>query len=795
MRTRTFKLLVVSAVALNTVTAPQSFAQQLQPVQPKPSVGPVASPPQQPSVQAPFVQASPVAASTVVKTIRIEGAGRIEPDTIRSYITVTEGDRVDEAVINRALKSLFSTALFSDARVYLDGDTLVVKITENPIVNRVAFEGNIKIEDKTLVGEVQLKPRQVYTLTKVQEDVQRILEVYRRSGRYAVTVVPKLIQQAQNRVDVVFEIEEGNSTTIRRISFIGAKQYSPSDLREVLSSREERWYRFLSSSDTYDPDRLNYDSDQLRRYYLRHGYSDFRVVSQVAELSPDRTGFFITFTIDEGERYRFGDLSVTSGLKEVPAQSLSDLIEPSKGDWYNADKVENTVQKITAELGARGYPFVDVRPRVQRDAKNHTIGIVFDVQEGARIYVERIDITGNVRTLDKVIRREMLLSEGDAFNAARIRRSKERINNLGFFAKSDITNTPSETAPDRTVVHVEVTEQSTGSLSFGGGYSTSLGPLLNFGFKEKNILGSGVEFHANALLAIKGTQLDVGVTQPYLFGRRVAGSFDVFSTSQNLQSQSQYNLGQTGATAGLGWSYNEYLSEGLSYTFARTTVTSVASTASLIIQQQAGISNLSQISNSLSYDRRDNIQDPTEGYVIGVNADVAGAGGNEKFVRGALSSAKYFPLMDKTVLGFKSGQAIIQGYSNTKVRFNRDFFLGGDNLRGFADAGAAARDITAGDAIGGKWMLTGSTELRFPTGLPEELGVGTLAFIDAGASGKPDGIGKSNVRADLAPRVSGGAGLTWKSPLGPLVVSLGYPLLKQSYDRTQLFRFDFGTKF
>jgi len=804
VRSRVYKMVVASAVAINTVAAPQLHAQQLpapgaaaaqqqqppQPQQPQPQQ----PQPQQPPQAAPVVVAPPSPA-VVIHAIRVEGSGRIETDTIRSYLNVTEGDRVDDQVINRVLKSLFATALFSDAKVTLDGDTLVVKVTENPIVNRVAFEGNQKIEDKQLSSEVQLKPRQVYTLTKVQEDVQRILDVYRRSGRYAVSVVPKLIQQPQNRVDVVFEITEGASTTIRRINFIGASNFSTSSLREAISSREERWYRFLSSSDTYDPDRLNYDSDLLRRFYLRHGYSDFRLVSSVAELTPDRTGFYITFTIEEGERYKFGALSVTSGLKDVSPQSLSGLIEPSQGDWYNADQVENTVQKITAELGARGYPFVDVRPRVRKDAKKHIIDITFDVQEGARVYVERIDITGNVRTLDKVVRREMLLAEGDAFNAARIRRSKERIQNLGFFSKVDVTNTPSEIAPDRTVVHVAVVEQSTGSLSFGGGYSTSLGPLLNIGLKEKNILGSGTEVHVNGLIAVKGTQIDLGVTQPYIFDRRLTGSFDFFDTSQNLQTQSQYDLSQLGLNTGLSWAYNEYLTESVAYTLAQTTVANVASTASPVIQQEAGVTVLSQASHSVAYDRRDSTIDPTEGYLIGVGTDVAGLGGDEKFVRGSLNVSNYFPLADKTVLAVKGSAAIIHGYAGVGVRFDRDFFLGGDNLRGFADAGATTRDASTGDALGGTWMTTGSLELHFPSGLPEELGIGTLLFTDVGSSGQPDNTGTTKIESSATPRLSSGVGMTWKSPLGPLTVSLGYPVLRQSYDKTQYFRFDFGAHF
>ncbi|HYB08388.1 MAG TPA: outer membrane protein assembly factor BamA, partial [Alphaproteobacteria bacterium] len=339
---------------------------------------------------------------------------------MRSYLTIQLGDPFDSAKMDESLKALFATGLFADVSLRRDGNTLIVRVIENPIINRVAFEGNSKIEDKQLNDEIQLKPRTVYTRTKVQQDVQRILDVYRRSGRFAATVEPKVITLPENRVDLVYEINEGDKTKVTRISFIGNHAFSDDRLRQEVQTTESAWWRFLSSNDTYDPDRLTFDRELLRKFYLANGYADFRVVSAVAELSPDKSGFYITFTIEEGERYKFGKVDVSSSVKDVDPSTLRSLITVSEGDWYNADEVENTIKKISDALGNRGYAFVDVRPKVKRDKDQKTIDITFDVQEGPRVYIERVNIKGNTRTLDKVIRRELQFVEGDAFSTSKI---------------------------------------------------------------------------------------------------------------------------------------------------------------------------------------------------------------------------------------------------------------------------------------------------------------------------------------------------------------------------------------
>jgi len=409
-----------------------------------------------------------------ISDIRIEGVQRIEPETVRSYLLIQPGEAWDDERVDKSLKALFATGLFADVNLSRVGNTLVVKVVENPIINRIAFEGNRKLDDKDLNAEIQLRPRVVYTRTRVQNDVKRILDLYRRRGRFGASVEPKVIQLSENRVDLVFEINEGEFTGVRSINFVGSRKFSDSKLRGVLQTKENRWYRFLSTDDSYDPDRLTYDRELLRKFYLTEGYADFRVVSAVAELTPDRDGFVITFTLDEGERYHFGKIDVNIRLKDLPPEAVLPLLIVHSGDWYDADAVEKSISLLTDTLGNRGYAFVEVKPNITRNREDHTVDITFDVQEGPQVYVERIDIVGNVRTLDKVVRREFQLVEGDAFNTSKMQRSQQRIKNLGFFKKVEVTNAQGS-APDKTVVTAEVEEQSTGELTLGVGFSTTDG--------------------------------------------------------------------------------------------------------------------------------------------------------------------------------------------------------------------------------------------------------------------------------------------------------------------------------
>lgn len=725
----------------------------------------------------------------------MEGAERIEPETVRSYLLVQPGDPFDADRIDRSLKALFATGLFADVSIKREGDALVVRIVENPIINRIAFEGNKKLTDNQLQAEVQLKPRTVFTRTKVQSDVKRILDLYRRNGRFAANVDPKVIQLPQNRVDLVFEIDEGASTGIKRISFIGSHEFSASRLKEVIQTRESRWYRFFSSDDIYDPDRITYDRELLRKFYLSEGYADFRVISAVAELAPARDGFYLTYTIEEGQRYKFGKVDLVNQLKDVKPEELRTALTMRTGDRYNADQVEATINRLTDALGNLGYAFVDVQPRVTRNAETHTIDIVFEVKEGPRVYVERINIAGNVRTLDKVIRREFRLVEGDAFNSARLRRSQQRIRNLGFFKKVDVTTDPGS-APDKTVINVNVEEQSTGEFSVGVGFSTTDGPLADISIRERNLLGRGQDLRLGFTIAQRVQQLDFSFTQPYFLDRNMTAGIDLFELVRNQQTQSQFDQNSIGGALRAGYQITEPLRQTLKYTLRRDEITNVANTASIYIKQSEGTRTTSAVGQVLLYDRRDNRQDPTEGYFAQLSNDLAGLGGSVRYFRTVVNAGYFYPIAPQWVVSVLGETGYIVGI-NDPVQIEDRFFVGGDNLRGFATGGIGPRDATTRDALGGNIYYTGSVSLGFPLGLPQEIGLTGRVFTDFGSLFKIDvqSTPSAPILQSSSIRVSAGVGVSWSSPLGPIRLDVGLPFIKQSFDKKELFRVSFGTRF
>ena len=724
--------------------------------------------------------------------IRVEGAQRIEPDTVRSYVPIRAGQKITTQALDEALKKLFATGLFADVIVRREGSAIVVRVVENPIINRIAFEGNKRVSNDILEDEVKLRPRIVYTRSRVQNDVQRLIDVYRRNGRFAVTVEPKVIQLPQNRVDLIFEITEGPVTEIRRIGFVGNVKYSDSDLRSVVRTKETAWYRFLTADDIYDPDRLTFDRELLRRFYLRNGYADFRVVSAIAELAPNREGFFITFTIEEGERYRFGKIDVAAKLRDLSSDQLKGLIKVKNGDWYNADVVQNVVLNLTDAVSTLGYAFVDIRPRVKRKKKERVIDITFRVREGPRVFVERIDITGNVRTIDSVIRREMVLVEGDAFNASKTRRARKKIRNLGFFEKVDFKNVVGS-RPDKTVLQVKVRERSTGEISFGAGFSTTNGPLANVGIRERNLLGKGQDLLLKTTIAAESSEIELKFTEPYFLDRKLSGGFDLFRTTKDLKDESSFERKSFGAGLRLGFEYSDIFRQRLRYRIIREEVANVASIASLAIQEQEGAAVKSEISQILTYDGRDDLFLPTKGVVARFNTALAGLGGVVKYIRTNVKATKYFPITEKFIGSIGGSAGYIIGLGK-EIRIVDRFFLGGPSLRGFSVAGAGPRDETTGDSVGGKFFYRGSAQVTFPIGLPSEFGVKGRMFSDIGSLSNSEST-LATITDEKSLRASVGLGLSWRSPFGPILIDFAKALLKEDFDKTEVFRFDFGVKF
>jgi outer membrane protein insertion porin family len=757
-----------------------------------------------------------------IQAIRVEGNQRIEEGTIRSYMLLRAGDAFDADRADRSLKALFATGLFQDVRLDRVDDTLVVRVVENPIVNRIAFEGNRKLTDANLRPEMTLRPRGVFTTAAVQADRQRILDLYAAKGRYAARVEPKIIRLDQNRVDVVFEINDGDPTLISRIAFVGNKNFSERKLTEIINTREQAWWRFLSTSDLYDPERVNFDKELLRRYYLKNGYADFQVVDTTAELAPDKSSFFVTYTLNEGDRYRVDKVTLNVKLRNVTAEDIQDEVGIDAGDWYDGDAVERTTDALAEAVRKRGQPFVDVKPRIARNRENKTVELIFDVLEGPRVYVERIDIVGNTRTMDKVIRREITVAEGDPFNAAALRRSRQRLQDLGFFEQGTGVNmTPSPgSTPDKVVITTEVRERPTGEFTIGGGYSTDAGFLVDVGLKERNFLGMGIDAGVNGVLAQRRSSLALNVTDPYFLDRNLTAGLSVFYVQTNNQDIAQYQERRIGFTNSLGYEFNEHLRQVWTYSLISREVFNIGQNASIYIRQMAGKSVISQIGQTLTLDYRDSKLTPRSGWVISLGGDLAGLGGDERYARLKVDAKAYIPLDRFTGtqdwgLAFAAGAGYLFNFGRQELIIDR-FFLGGENLRGFELGGAGphaipqsdanGRFISGPDSLGGRLIATGTAELRFPLPIPGDLGLSGRAFVDVGVLTQASFINRicpgpagpaacPPVSDNGLPRVGAGVGVSWQTPFGLINLDLAPFVIKHQFDRTQIFRFGFGTRF
>ncbi|MBT6975116.1 MAG: outer membrane protein assembly factor BamA [Rhodospirillaceae bacterium] len=743
-------------------------------------------------VLAQSVSAAPSSSSTTVTRIDVQGNQRIEALTVRSYMTIAAGDPFNARLVDQSLKALFATGLFADVSIRRQGNALVVDLVENPIINRLAFEGNKRVNDDALEQEVQLRPRIVYTRSRIQADVQRILQVYRRSGRYAASVEPKVVQLEQNRVDLIFEINEGPVTGIRRIDIIGNKNFDDGKLRRTIATKETRWYRFFSSDDNYDPDRVTLDRELLRKFYLERGYADFRVRSAVAELTHDRSNFFLAFTVEEGELYKFGKIELATTLRDLDAETLRGSLTIVEGETYNAEAIEKSIEKLNFAVGALGYAFVDIRPRVKRLRDQRLIELVLQINEGPRVYIDRINITGNIRTLDKVIRREVRLVEGDAFNTAKLRRSRQQIRRLGFFDKIDVAQAPGE-APDKVVIDVDVQERSTGELSFGLGISTTETVVGDISIRERNLLGKAQDLKLSLGLSARRQQIDLSFTEPYFLDRHVSAGFDIFSLKEDQQDRSSFDEQSRGFSLRSRFPITENLKQGLRYTLRQDTIENIDNDTSPFILVDAGDYVTSAISYSLTYDTRDDIFLPNTGIIISGGQQLAGLGGDIQYIRSTAKLSYFYPIIQDVVANASLTGGHILGLDQDVRVLNR-FFLGGDNFRGFETGGLGPRDSKTDDAIGGNTYFVATGELRFPIGLPNDFGVLGRAFTEIGTLLDPD-VSGPDLLDSKEPRVSIGVGVSWRSPFGPIRVDLAQAVVKESFDKEELFRFSFGTRF
>jgi outer membrane protein insertion porin family len=765
-------------------------------------------------VMAPQGFASAAQAQAIGRII-VEGNQRIEAETVLSYMQIGAGDQFDSEKIDESLKTLFQTGLFSDVRIFRRGNNLVVVVEENPMINRVNFEGNSEVKDKDLEKEVELKERTMFTRAKVQSDVQRIIAVYRRSGFYSARVEPKIIRLPQNRVDLIYEITEGSETKVKAITFVGNEAFSDSDLRSAITTTEHSWWKFMSTSDRYDPDRLNYDKELLRRYYLKNGFADFRVISADAELAPDGESFYITFTVEEGPLYKVNSVAVNKGDTNLDEDQLRKAVQLSPGEDYDATKVDKSVENITIEAGKAGYAFAKVEPDIKKDEPNRALDITYNITEGPRTYIERIDIIGNTRTLDEVIRRELRLFEGDAYNRVLVERGRRRLTSLDFFEKIDMREEPGSAA-DKVVLIVEVVEKSTGSLNLTAGYSTSDGVIGGISVSERNLLGRGQNVRLDTQLSWDRQQVDFSFTEPYFLDMPLSAGVDLFATRSSNTDTTSYDSTRYGGALRTGFRLDEWQSLSFKYTLARREITiDDGANVSPAILDSEGVTWKSSVASAYVYDDLDNPSRPTKGFRGKGTLEVAGLGGDVYYASLDTSAYYFMPLLfDGVVLKLEANAGYMVPLTSDDIPIQDRFFKGSDSFRGFKRGGVGPRmDNTRGDsdAIGGQTYAIGTVETTFPLGLPEEFGLEGAVFSDFGtvfgapedtltaAPGTicPTGPKASECEVHDTPdfRLSVGAGVIWQSPFGPLRVDVAYPLIKASYDEEELFRFSVGTRF
>ncbi len=744
--------------------------------------------------------------------ILVEGNQRVEADTILSYLLIQPGDRADPRLLNLSIQTLFGTGLFSDVRVAIDGATLVIAVEENPIINRVILEGNRAIADDKITDEIEVQPRAVFTRSRVQSDVQRILQVYRQSGRFAAQVTPKIVELPQNRVDLVFEISEGPVTGVRQINFVGNRTYTDRRLQGEIVTREARWWRFFSSNDNYDPDRLEFDREQLRLFYADRGFADFRVISAVAELTPDQDAFFITFTMDEGERYDFGEITVSTDIPDLNKEYLERIVPTQPGELYVGSLIEESTDALTFAAGAAGYAFVNVRPRVDVDRETQTVDIEYVISETPRVYIERIEIMGNTRTLDRVIRRELDIVEGDAFNQALLNVSESRVNRLGFF--EEVTVEPIQgSAADRAQVNVSVTEQPTGELAFGAGFSSTDAFLIDFSVSERNLRGRGQFLRFRVSASSRRQQIDIRFTEPRFLDRNLAAGVDLFQVRTDFSEEASFETESTGFTLRAGFPLTRAVSAGVSYTL-RTDEVNTFLGVSESIRRAAGARVTSVVSYTLGWNRLDDPREPSRGFRLNFNQDFAGFGGDVRYVRSELSGGIYRNVFrEDLVISLTGETGYLFAWGGDEPRINDRFFKGGNTFRGFEPAGLGPRvvqrrtdrdELFSGDALGGNFFAIGALELAFPLGLPEQYGIrgsvftefGTLGVLGDDDSIADDGAADAVFTVDeLAPRVSAGVSIFWDSPFGPVRFDFAEAFVKEDYDRAEFFRFSTRTGF
>ena len=736
-----------------------------------------------------------------LKEIIISGNNYITSREILEYLDFYDFSSASPENIDSSLKKLYQSDLFSDIKIYQSDQIVKIEVAENPIIADVKFIGSKKIEEKLLQNELSLKKKAIFTKGKLKSDLKRISEIYLKSGRFLSYVEPKIKSRDNNLIEVIFEIFEGPKADISNINFIGNKNYSKSDLLSAISTKESKWYRFFSSDDSFDSDRIDFDKENLRRFYGNRGYADFTVISANSQLTPNKSNFFINFVIEEGIKYRINNITINNLVKKFDETPLYKKILIKKKQFYNLEMIDKTIDRMIEFMSEKSFAFAHIEPKLIRNKEQKTIDIEFIIEETPPIYINKITISGNSRTLDEVIRREIRIKEGDPYNINKINRSRQRIENLGFFEKVNL-NVKRIDNSDKVDIEIEVKEKKTGEFNFGVGYSTVDMLTTNIGIRERNVAGTSQELGLNLQKSRFTTSADINYVKPYFYGQNIDLGIDVFKYDMSKRNTLVYDQSSSGFALKGDYAISEFLRHQIRYSFRDETVSNVDSAASQNIRNLQGNFTSSIFGHSFSYDKRNNRIDPRSGYFLSFSQDLSKWGGNVHNIKYEGSATYYQPTFnDDFILKFITRAGFIDGIGQD-VRSNYGFFLGGNNFRGFEFGGIGPRtkingNAKNGDILGGNIYYIGTAEFRFPLGLPKELGIYGILFSDNGTVTKTDKINlNGNDVADTGSlRSSYGLSLAWSSPMGPIRLDFSRIYRKEYFDRTQAFRFSFGSNF
>ncbi|GAA6181934.1 outer membrane protein assembly factor BamA [Shimia sp. NS0008-38b] len=734
-------------------------------------------------------------------TIRVDGNQRIESSAIVNYAGVERGAAVTAGQLNAAYQRIVDSGLFETVELVPSGNTLVIKVLEFPTINRINFEGNKRLKDEALSQLVESESRRVLNPATVERDAARVTQAYAEAGRLAARVTPRIIRQSENRADLVFEIFEGGVVEIERIGFVGNQNFGDSRLRRVLSTKQAGLLRAFFNQDTFVNDRIEFDKQVLRDFYLSRGYVDFRTLSVNAELSRERDGYFVTFNVEEGQQFRFGQITASSEIEGVDAQEYLETLRLKPGVVYSPSLVESSISRMERFGLKQGVDFLRVDPRITRNDRDLTLDIEFAISKGPKIFVERIDIEGNTTTLDKVIRQQFRIVEGDPFNPREIRESAERIRALGFFTVADV-NAREGSTPGQVIVDVDVEEQPTGSLGFGGTFSTNDGLGISVQFQESNFLGRGQRLGLSFATSSDLNDYGLNFAEPAFLGRDLTAGFGLqYRDFEPSEARFTNTIGDF--TPYLGFSLGEHSSAQLRYTLSSSDIKipDGNEVAGSLIDAEADRGNIwkSSIGYTYRYDTRRGGLDPTRGYLLEFGQDFGGLGGDYTFVKTTARAVAEARVLHEEVTLRASLQGGMLYSPDGDSRIDDRFIVTSRNIRGFEPYGIGPREYQAGgvqdDALGGNYYAVARFEAEFPLGLPEELGISGGLFYDVGSLWNLDQSSANVLYDDFSLRHVIGASIFWETPLGPLRFNFTKALKKEEFDREQTFDFAISARF